>query len=138
MSTFVIDASATLPWCFKDEATIETRALLQRLRSGDDAIVPAHWPTEVMNGLLMALRRQRINLTDVLEFAELMASLPIAIEPPRSAETWDVLLATARDNRLTVYDAAYLQLAIDRKLPLVTFDGDLQMAAKAASVPLIV
>jgi len=34
MAAFVIDASPTLPWCFADEATQATNALLTRLRAG--------------------------------------------------------------------------------------------------------
>ena len=137
MSSFVIDASATLPWCFKDEATSETKALLQRLRSGDRAIVPAQWPTEVMNGLVVAVRRQRISFADVVEFAEALTSLPIEIEPASVPASWNVLLTTARDARLTIYDAAYLQLARDRKLPLATLDADMQKAATADVIPLL-
>jgi hypothetical protein len=57
---FVIDASATLPWRFEDEATPWTEALLDRIEGGEEVVVPAHWPLEVMNGLLMAVRRGRI------------------------------------------------------------------------------
>jgi len=53
MAVFVIDASATLPWCFADEATAATNAVLTRLRTGDEAIVPAHWPLEGANALLI-------------------------------------------------------------------------------------
>ena len=60
METFVVDASVTLPWCFEDEATVWTDRLLDRLRSGDEIVVPAHWPTEISNGLLMALRGKHI------------------------------------------------------------------------------
>lgn len=56
---FVIDAAATLPWCFEDEATPSTDRLLFDLRMGDMAAVPAHWPLEVLNSLL-AVRRGRI------------------------------------------------------------------------------
>jgi hypothetical protein len=54
---FVIDASATLPWRFADEATPWTEALLDRVEAGEDALVPAHWPIEIINSLLMAQRR---------------------------------------------------------------------------------
>jgi hypothetical protein len=47
MPGFVADASATLAWCFDDEGTPATEALLERLRLGELAIVPAHWPFEV-------------------------------------------------------------------------------------------
>jgi len=137
LSVFVIDASATLPWCFTEEATPGTEALLERLRSGDEAIAPAHWPSEVMNGLIMAVRRQRIAFSLVLQFAEALAALPIHIDHPSTPESWDLLLTTAVDTQLTIYDAAYLQLARHSGAPLATLDRELQKAARTASIPLI-
>jgi predicted nucleic acid-binding protein len=137
LSSFIVDASVTLPWCFPDEATPATEALLDRLYTGDEAIVPAHWPTEVMNGLVMAFRRKRIPLNKVLDFEQALAALPIHIEPPLQPGTWLSVLTASTDTNLTVYDAAYLQLARERKLPLATFDADLQKAAKADAIPLL-
>lgn len=131
------DASATLPWCFEDEATPATDALLERLRAGEPAVVPAHWPTEVMNGLLMAVRRSRIDLDRVARFARALAVLPIRIEPPQSPAAWDAVIRVATDHQLTVYDAAYLELAARPHLPLATLDGDLRKAALAAGVALV-
>jgi predicted nucleic acid-binding protein len=54
MAIFVVDASAALAWCFEDEASSWTDTLLERLGNGDRIIVPAHWPTEISNGLLVA------------------------------------------------------------------------------------
>ncbi len=77
MPGFVADASATLPWCFAEEATPDTEALLERLRAGETAFVPAHWSAEVMNGLVMAVRRSRIDRERVVRFARDLAALPI-------------------------------------------------------------
>jgi hypothetical protein len=49
---FAADASATLPWCFEEEATPATEALPERLGAGEPTVIPAHWPTEAMNGLI--------------------------------------------------------------------------------------
>jgi predicted nucleic acid-binding protein len=95
MPGFVADASATLPWCFVDEATPVTEALLERLRAGETALVPAHWPTEVMNGLMMAVRRNRIEITRVERFARDLAALPIRIEPPYALAAWDAVIRVA-------------------------------------------
>ena len=135
MLGFVADASATLPWCFADEATSATEALLDRLRGGEVAVVPAHWPTEVMNGLLMALRRNRIDPEKVTRFAHALAALPIRIEPPPS--DWDAIIRVAIRHQLTVYDAAYLELAQRTGLPLASLDGDLRKVAPAAGVALV-
>jgi len=58
MAVFVMDASVALAWCFEDEATNWTEAFLERSRQGDRIIVPAHWPTEVANALLIAARTE--------------------------------------------------------------------------------
>jgi hypothetical protein len=58
MATFVADASVTLAWCFEDEVRLWTDSLLDRVRHGDDIVVPAHWPTEISNGMLIGLRRE--------------------------------------------------------------------------------
>ena len=57
---FVIDASAALPWRFADEATPWTEALLDRAEAGEEMLMPAHWPVEVANGLLVAHRKGRV------------------------------------------------------------------------------
>ena len=79
MPGFVADASATLPCCFEEEATPATEALLERLRAGELAIVPAHWSTEVMNGLLMAVRRGRLDFERVSRFARDLAALAASV-----------------------------------------------------------
>src|ERR1035437_980102 len=105
MPGFVADASATLPWCFEEEATPSTEALLERLRAGEPAVVPAHWSTEVMNGLIMAVRRSRIDLDRVARFARDLAALPIRIEPPHAPAAWDAVIRVATKHHLTAYDA---------------------------------
>jgi predicted nucleic acid-binding protein len=137
MPGFVADASSTLPWCFEEEATPATEALLERLRAGEPAVVPAHWPTEVMNGLVMAFRRSRIDLGRVTRFARDLAALPIRIEPPHAPAVWDAVVRVAVKHQLTVYDAAYIELAERTHLPIATLDGDLRKAALAANVGLI-
>jgi predicted nucleic acid-binding protein len=134
---FVADASATLPWCFEDEATPATEALLEKLRMGEPAVVPAHWPTEVMNGLIMAARRGRIDPERIARFSRDLTALPIRIEPPYAPASWDTVTRVAMEYQLTVYDAAYLELAERTKLPLASLDRDLRRAALAAGVVLV-
>ena len=131
---FVVDASATLAWCFQDEATDWSRALLQRVRDGDTVRVPAHWPTEVTNGLLVALRRKRLTLDDVRGHTSDLQQLPIEAEPALPPEAAQLILELAIHNNLTVYDAAYLDLALRLNLPLASLDMDLRKAATAAGV----
>jgi predicted nucleic acid-binding protein len=137
MATFVVDASATLAWCFEDEATAWTDGLLDRLRAGDQIVVPAHWPTEISNGLLTALRRQRIPPDRPELFWDELANLPIEVEPPLSPDRAKAVLSLSRQFGLTVYDAAYLELAKRRGFPLATLDSALASAAVPAGASLI-
>lgn len=136
MAVFVPDASATLAWFFEDETSDWTEALLARLKSGDSAVVPKHWPVEVANAFLMAVRRGRISKDKTARlFGDLLA-LPIRIDSASSETTFGRVFAHAQQYGLTVYDAAYLELAIREGVTLATLDNDLRNAARAAGVPL--
>ena len=137
MATFVADASVTLSWCFEDETTAWTDGLLDRLRTGEAIAVPAHWPTEVSNGLLMAVRRQRIRPGRAELFWDELAVLPVGVEPPLLPRQAKAVLALARQFGLTAYDAAYLELAQRKGFPLATLDSTLLMAAVPAGVSLV-
>jgi len=84
MARLVPDASATLTWCFEDEAMPWTDALLADLRAGGEAIVPAHWPAEVANALLIAVRRGRISRETANRFFLDLRALPIRVDPESS------------------------------------------------------
>lgn len=137
MSGFVPDSSATLPWRFADEATRWTEALLDRIQGGEEVLVPAHWPLEVANALLIARRRGRVTAEQISDFIEDLAGLPIRLEPPSDPAQWPTILDLAEQHRLTAYDAAYLELVKRTGLPLATLDGDLRNAAESEGVALV-
>ena len=137
MAIFVVDASAALAWCFEDEASSFTDGLLERLRQGDQIVVPAHRPTEILNGLLVALRRKRIREGQPALFWDEFARLPIETEPALTPVQAKAVLTLGEKHGLTVYDAAYLELAHRRQLPLGTLDADLRNAALAERVALL-
>lgn len=137
MAAFVIDASATLPWCFADEATEATNAVLTHLRTGDEAIVPAHWPLEVANALLIAVRRKRISPEDAHQFLVDLEFLPIRVDTITKNLVRERVFLVAEQYGLTVYDAAYLELAMRESASLMTLDNDLRKAARASGVQLI-
>jgi predicted nucleic acid-binding protein len=66
----VIDTSLTMSWCFEDEATEESDAILDRLVH-DEAVVPSLWEFEVTNVLLVAERRARITEAQAARFLDL-------------------------------------------------------------------
>lgn len=134
---FVPGASATLPWRFEDEATPWTEALLDRIRGGEEVVVPAHWSLEVANALLVARRRNRVSAGQVDEFIEGLAALPIPMDPPGDPLKWPAVMKLAEGYHLTAYDAAYPELAQRTGLPLATLDGDLRKAAQAEGAALV-
>jgi predicted nucleic acid-binding protein len=131
--TLVIDCSLTMAWYFKDEATPYTNAVRASLAT-ERAVVPALWPLEVANVLLMAERRKRSNLTRATKWLRYLSAFPIAVDEETPFRVFDHILNLARAHKLTTYDAAYLELAIRRGLPLSSLDRDLEKAAKAVGV----
>lgn len=128
MSGLVLDASAVLAWCFEDEAGPDTDALIDRVAVAG-ALVPALWPLEVANALVVAERRGRITCGDSLAFIAMIEELPITVDAGTAARAFHETIALARDHALSSYDAAYLELAIRARLPLATGDGSLRQAA---------
>ena len=133
MSALVIDSSAALSWCFEDEASPESDALFEQVRD-QGAVVPGLWHLEVANVLLQAEQRGRITTGDVAMRLELIAELPIATDNETTERAWREILALARAEGLTTYDATYLELAIRRGLPLQTKDQALICAAERCGV----
>ena len=99
--------------------------------------MPAHWPTEVMNGLVMAVCRNRVDLGRVARYVADLSSLAIRIEAPHAPAAWNTVIEVATRHHLTTYDAAYLELALRTRLPLATLDGDLRNAAQGEGVTLV-
>ena len=134
--TFVLDCSATLPWIFDDEATEATDRLLYDLRDGGMAWVPTLWHLELGNVLITAERRKRINQVRREEFLNKLQAYRITVDDETTERAWRETLELATRHGLTTYDAAYLELALRRRLPLATLDETLRKAATAARVPL--
>jgi predicted nucleic acid-binding protein len=132
---FVLDASATLPWCFQDEASPASEALLARMGEGEDALVPAHWPTEILSSLLRGKRRGRVSDANIERFLANLASFRITVGPSLSVENLSGLKDLSERLELSAYDAAYLDLAKRTGVPLATFDAALIRACFAEGVP---
>ncbi len=132
---FVLDASVTLAWCFRDEGSPYAYSIRDAL-VGDSAIVPGFWNLEVSNGLRVGERRGRASEAEVTEAVEFLLALPIIpVEIDAQSAMRDVLNLAKRHGQ-TVYDAAYLYLAMSRGLHLATQDDDLLRALEATGVPL--
>src|SRR3954453_3336475 len=108
--SLVIDCSVTMAWYFKDEATPYTNAVLASLATGR-AAVPALWPLEVANVLLMGERRRRSTQAQAAKWLRFLTALPIAVDNRTPGLAFDPILSLARSHKLSAYDAAYLELA---------------------------
>ena len=134
--SFVVDSSVALAWCFEDEQTRPVMDLLDRVAESG-AIAPSLWPLEALNGLLMAERRRRLDAKRRQRLAGFLRGLPITLDAETVDQAWTATARLAERHRLTLYDAAYLELAQRRKLPLATLDGDLIKAGKALGMTLL-
>lgn len=130
---FVLDASITACWAFNDEDHRDARAAFDRMRA-EEAVVPSLWWFEVRNILIVNERRQRITESGTASFLQNLSLLRLRVD--RSPDE-SVVLRLARAHRLSVYDAAYLELAQREGLPLATLDADLRRAAAGEKVALI-
>lgn len=132
----VIDGSTALGFLLTDEQPESASRALDALESGASAFVPAHWCMEVANGLIMAERRQRASQAEITEALNLVAALPVMTDELTAQRAFSDTAALARQYGLTIYDAAYLELAMRRGAALATTDGALIKAAQAAGVAL--
>jgi predicted nucleic acid-binding protein len=133
--SFVIDNSVVMSWCFKDETNHYADAVLDRLLEST-AFVPSIWPLEVVNVLLVAERKKRLSEADSVRFIALLSQLPIVVEYDRTERVMKDLLALARTNSLSSYDACYLDLSMRKGISIATLDTQLKKAAQKTSVPI--
>ena len=133
MSAFVLDCSVTVAWLFDDETTPETDALLDRLKD-DRALVPMLWHLEIANVLARAHRHKRISGAQVAAHVNLLSRLPILTDAETQSHAFREILAIAGTQRLSTYDAAYLELAMRRGMALATLDKALVRAARHVDV----
>jgi predicted nucleic acid-binding protein len=134
---FVVDSSFALAWVMRDEAAPATDQALDSLGAGARAFVPALWHWEVANALLNVERRKRASKMEISGHLLRFQSLPIDVDEAATNQAWGATHLLAQRHRLTSYDAAYLELALRRGLPLATLDRDLAAAAAREKVPLL-
>ncbi len=132
---FVLDCAVTMAWCFDDEATSYTDRVRDSL-ADIQAVVPSIWPLEAANATIMGERRKRLDEARSRRFFVLLGALPIILDRETGTRVFSEIVHLARSYQLTAYDAAYLELAIRRGLPLACLDGKLKTAAAAAGVVL--
>ena len=135
---FVLDCSATLPWIFASEATPATERLLNQVSGGAKAWVPTLWHLELGNVLLGAQRRGRIDRAGIEKAFSSLAAYEIEVDLETAALAWSKTFALAESFGLTMYDAAYLELALRKGLPLASLDKPLRAAMQKAGGTLLI
>jgi predicted nucleic acid-binding protein len=134
--SFVLDSSVTLAWVHSEETSPAVSRVLQLL-SSDGAWVPSLWRLEVANILEMGVRRRRHDAAFRDATLADLALLPITLDLETATHAWGDTLRLAERHGLPLYDAAYLELAHRRRLPLATLDAELRAAAKNEDITLL-
>ncbi len=136
MRAFVADASVAVGWVHPAQATAETEAMLDAIAEGAILEVPALWPLEVANALTVLVRRRKLTENERQTALGWLRALPLRIDHEMSSLAFSLLSELATTHHLSVYDAAYLELAHRRKLMLSCNDGPLRKAATQFGVDL--
>lgn len=131
--TFIVDASVTMSWYLAEAASPAANFAFAQLGVAG-AAAPVLWWFEVRNALVVNERRGRLDTAATVGILAHLDGLPIRLDVDQNS---DAVLALAREHRLTVYDAAYLELALRADAPLATLDRELERAARAAQVRLL-
>jgi predicted nucleic acid-binding protein len=134
--SIVVDASMTIAWLFRDERTDTPQAVLRRV-AREGGAVPSLWRLEVANVLRNAVRRRRCGEGYAARCLERLARLRIAIDPETDAHAWGTARRLSIEHDLTLYDAAYLELAIRRNEPLASTNAALIAAARRAGLAVL-
>lgn len=133
---FVADASVAIGWVHPGQATQQTAAMLDAIADGATLEVPALWPLEVANALIVLVRRRKLTEGERQAGLGWLRGLRVRVDHEMSELAFSRLSELAAAHQLSIYDAAYLELAVRRGLVLGCKDGPLRTAARHAGVNL--
>ena len=131
--SIVLDASMALAWLFENEGTAATDDVLRRVVV-EGGIVPSLWRLEVANAFQIAIRRRRCDEGYADRSLRYLTELPIVTDDETDGHAWGAIKTLAREHGLSLYDAAYLELALRLQRPLASCDAALIAAAKASGL----
>ncbi|NWG72680.1 MAG: type II toxin-antitoxin system VapC family toxin [Parvularculaceae bacterium] len=134
---FVADSSVGVAWAVPAQASAAADELLDRMAAGTPLVVPALWPFEVANSLLVLLRRKKLLAAERDRAIAALARLPLVVDDDGPRLALGTISELAAEHGLSVYDATYLELAVRRKLPLASRDEALRKAAQRCHVKLL-
>jgi predicted nucleic acid-binding protein len=125
----------TIAWLFADERTTTVEQVMTRIVT-EGAVVPSLWRLEVANVLRGAVRRGRCDEAYADRSLERLSRLPIRVDGETDDHAWGRTRELSRVEDLTLYDAAYLELAVRRGCPIASQDAALIAAARRQGVAL--
>jgi predicted nucleic acid-binding protein len=139
MIPLVLDGSVTMSFLLRDEYSPSAMRFLAAIQeaSAESVFVPVHFWIEVTNGLMMAERRHRASQAETTEALQIAFSLPVTTDGETIERCPGDSISLAREHGLTLYDAAYLELAIRRHAKLATVDKALARAARSVGIQVI-
>lgn len=136
---FVLDASVTASWLLPDEHTEASRRVYARLRAKTvDAQAPELWLWECGNIIANSVKRARVSPADALLAWSVLDAVRGRVELAQFEPAQvRACLVLALDHGLSIYDSAYLWLAVSLGIPLLTHDTRLAQAAAARKVDVL-
>ncbi len=134
---FVVDASVGFSWVYDGQATPETHRLLNEIAEGTLVVVPSFWYLEMANVLLTAQRRRKVTALQRRAALGQLAALQLTVDDEAARNAFGQISELADKHGLTVYDAAYLELALRRKMPLASRDEALRSAGTRCGLKLL-
>jgi predicted nucleic acid-binding protein len=132
----VVDASLMTAWLL-NEPTLTSRFDIHEILADKPVVVPSHWPIEIGNALCTNLRGGRLGPRDFHMIVDRLDLLEIHVEPSIEFDDVISLAQFAAAQELTAYDAAYVQLAQERRFTLATLDKAMRRAADRLGVSLL-
>jgi predicted nucleic acid-binding protein len=137
MPGFVADASVAVAWVHPSQGTADSTVWLGQVAAGSRIFVPVLWTLEIGNALLVLERRGRLTSAERHKALRFLRELPVETDSDAARLGLGALSDLATEHALSVYDAAYLELALRRQLPLACKDGPLQQAAQRAGIRIV-
>jgi predicted nucleic acid-binding protein len=130
----ILDASVCASWFIDDEIDERTERVMREIQTGAPVFAPSLWLLEITNALFNAERRRRIDKKKRQVAFEEVGRLPVTLLAPPTLADLRTLCHFVERHQLTAYDAEYLRVAKELRLPLATFDQNLVDAARREKV----
>ncbi len=134
---FVVDASVGFSWVYPDQASAYTDGVLAVMDDGATAVVPALWPVEIANAILVAVRRRRMIHPEAKAAFDFLKRLEVAVDSDTPSLAFGRIAEIAQEHTLSAYDACYLELAARKEIAIATRDEPLMKAARKCGLQIL-